>query len=363
MIIGYVLDDTLDKPDGVQQAMIVIAEKMRELGHEVHYIVPFTERQDLQNIHSVAKVISMKFNGNSIRTPFSSSRKQLKKLLTEIKFDVLHVQMPYSPVMSGKLIKLAPKSVKIVGTFHILPYNFLAKIGTKILGLYLWKNKKRFNKVFAVSRPAQEFMEKSFGLKGDITPNPVDYKFYRGFAGETLEVSKPKIVFVGRFDTRKGVKQLVRAYENLPNREDVELIMCGKGPLLQELRDYSDIKGLKIFFPGFVDNETKAKYLSNAQIAVFPSTAGESFGIVLTEAMSAGAGVTIGGNNPGYASVLDDFKGTLFNPNNRAEFTAKLTEFLDNPDKTAQIGAMQHANVKKYDVDTVVDRLIKEAYS
>lgn len=362
MTIGYVLDDSLDKPDGVQQAMIVIAEKMRSLGHEVHYIVPYTERQDLQNVHSVARVISMKFNGNSIRTPISASKKQLKKLLKEIKFDVLHVQMPYSPIMSGKLIKMAPKSVQIVGTFHILPYNFLAKLGTKVLGAYLWRNKKRFNKVFAVSRPAQEFMDKSFGLRGDIMPNPVDYKYYQGFAGESLETTKPRIVFLGRFDVRKGVKQLVRAYENLPNREEVELVMCGKGPLLQELRDYSDNKDLKIFFPGYVDNETKAKYLSSADIAVFPSTSGESFGIVLVEAMSSGAGVTIGGNNPGYSSVLEEFEGALFDPNNETEFTAKLTRLLDYPEKRNQIGAKQHEVVAKYDVDVVVDKLINEAY-
>lgn len=362
MIIGYVLDDTLDKSDGVQQAMIVIAEKMRSLGHDVHYIVPYTERQDLQNVHSVAKVISMKFNGNSIRTPISASKKQLKKLLTDVKFDVLHVQMPYSPIMSGKLIKMAPKNVQIIGTFHILPYNLSAKLGTKLLGAYLWRNKKRFNKVFAVSRPAQEFMEKSFGLSGDIMPNPVDYKYYHGFAGESLEITKPRIVFLGRFDIRKGVKQLVHAYENLPSRQDVELVMCGKGPLLEELRNYSDSKNLKIFFPGYVDNETKAKYLSSADIAVFPSTAGESFGIVLLEAMSAGAGVTIGGNNPGYSSVLEEFEGTLFNPNNEQEFIEKLNDYLENSDKRTQIGSKQHAGVAKYDVDVVVERLMSEAY-
>lgn len=362
MIIGYVLDDTLDKTDGVQQAMIVIAEKMRSLGHEVHYIVPYTERQDLQNVHCVAKVISMKFNGNSIRTPISSSRKQLKKLLEEVKFDVLHVQMPYSPIMSGKFIKMAPKSVKIIGTFHILPYNFSAKKGTKLLGVYLGKNKKRFNKVFAVSRPALEFMKKDFGLNGDIMPNPVDYKYFHSFSGKQPESLKQNIVFLGRFEERKGVRQLVKAFEQLPNREEVELIMCGKGPLLDEIRDYSDNKDLKIFFPGFVDNETKAKYLSCADIAVFPSTAGESFGIVLTEAMSAGAGVTLGGNNPGYASVLEEFEDTLFDPNNQEEFVAKLTEFLSDSNKRKKIGSMQHKIVQKYDVDIVVDRLIKEAY-
>ena len=362
MVIGYVLDDTLDKTDGVQQAMIVIAERMRNLGHEVHYIVPYTERKDLQNVHSVAKVMSIKFNGNSTRTPISSSKRQLKKLLREVKFNVLHVQMPYSPIMSAKLIKMAPKSVKIIGTFHILPYNNIAKMGTKLLGSYLWRNKKRFNMVFAVSRPALEFMKKDFGMTGTVMPNPVDYKYYNSFAGESLEILKTRIVFVGRFDARKGVRQLVNAYAKLPNKGEVELIMCGKGPLLQDLQEYSNINKLNIIFPGFVDNESKAKYLSSADIAVFPSTAGESFGIVLVEAMSAGAGVTLGGNNPGYASVLEEFDKTLFDPNNVQEFTTKLKEFIDDAELRRKIGSKQHEAVVKYDVDVVVDRLIKEAY-
>lgn len=353
MIIGYVLDDTLDKSDGVQQAMITIGEKMRSLGHEVHYLVTDTKRADLENIHSLSGYYSMKFNGNSIRTPKPSSKKTIRKLLSEIKFDVLHVQMPYSPLMSARVVKLAPKTTKIFGTFHILPYNFSSRVGTKILGKYLYKTTKQFNKVFAVSEPARIFMKSTFGVDGEVLPNPISYKFFSSFAGNI----KPKrIVFVGRFDERKGVKQLIKTF-SLINDGVTELVMCGKGPLWDEVNATVQRDKLNVILPGFVSEEEKAKYLSSADIAIFPSTGGESFGIVLAEAMACGAGITLGGNNPGYSSVLSDWQDTLFNPFDSALLAEKINTFLTDSSRKREIATEQHDYVKNFDVDLITKRL------
>ncbi len=364
MTIGYVLDDTLDKPDGVQQAVIVIAERMRALGHDVHYIVAETKRKDLKNVHSVSKLIPFKFNGNSTRTPLISSKRKIKRLLKENKFDVLHVQMPYSPLMAGRVIKLADKETKIVGTFHILPYSWVSRVGTTILGYWLSRNKKRFDKVYAVSPPALEFMKNNFGVEGSVIPNPVDYNFFHKQAVKKRSLKKKRIIFVGRFETRKGVRQLVEAYELLTEevRSKIELKMAGKGPLLNELRQYSKQKRLDIKFPGFISDEQKAKSLAQADIAIFPSTSGESFGIVLTEAMSAGAGITLGGNNPGYSSVLTPWPYTLFDATDPVKIAGKITELTTNDKKRLEIGQSQHQAVKQYDINTVVDKLLKQAY-
>lgn len=360
MIIAYVLDDTLDKTDGVQQAMISIAEKMRVLGHEVHYIVPFTIRTDLANVHSVARVISMKFNGNSIRTPIWSSKKKIKKLFADYKFDVIHVQMPYSPIMSSKVILSAPKNTKVIGTFHILPYGLIASVGTRLIGIFMRRSLQRFNKFYAVSSPALEFMQKSFKVEGTVLANPIDYDYFHKYKSDKSDNSKTRIVFLGRFDERKGVKQLVNAYEKLPDRQNVELFMCGKGPLWDSLKSKADNQKLNIIMPGFVSDEEKAKYLSSADIAVFPSTGGESFGIVLTEAMASGAGVTIGGNNPGYSSVLAPWQQTLFNPDSEKEFISKMQEFIDNKQLRKQIGDLQHQAVKQYDINLICNVLQQE---
>lgn len=364
LTIGYVLDDTLDKSDGVQQAVLAIGEYMRSHGHEVHYIVPYTERTDIANVHSVARVVSLKFNGNSIRTPIWSSKKRIKQLYIDTKFDVLHVQMPYSPVMAARVVKAAPDSTRVVGTFHILPYNWFSKIGTRMLGKLLHKNKKRISQALAVSEPALTFMRKDFGLDGRVLGNPIDYSFFHQFKNSARQQAPKRIVFVGRFDERKGVKQLVEAYEKL-NHDDptIQLVMCGKGPLLQQLQSYAETKKLNIDFKGFVSEEEKARQLASADVAVFPSTGGESFGIVLTEAMAAGATITIGGNNAGYASVLKPWEETLFDPNDVDAFVTKLKECLALLPRFQQITREQHEYVKQFDIVRVADYLLTQVYN
>lgn len=361
MTIGYVLDDTLDRSDGVQQAVLAIGERMSALGHEVHYIVPYTKRTDISNIHSVARTISLRFNGNSIRTPIWSSKKRIKSLFSEVKFEVLHVQMPYSPFMAARVIMSAPRETRIVGTFHILPYGWMSKYGTKLLGISLRRSQRRISKAFAVSPPALKFMKDDFGMSGEVLGNPVDYSFFHSFAENKGDKTKLRIVFVGRFEERKGVRQLIRAYEAMEQRKNVELVMCGKGPLWDGIKSYALQNGLNAVLTGFVTEEEKARYLASADIAVFPSTSGESFGIVLIEAMSSGAGVTIGGNNPGYTSVLGGWPDTLFNPNDIKAFALKLDKLIKAKDLAKKIGKSQHESVKLYDITRICERL-EDAY-
>jgi phosphatidylinositol alpha-mannosyltransferase len=357
MKIGLLLDDTLDKPDGVQQAVVAIGQELTHRGHEVHYLVAETERTDIQNIHSIARYWTFRFNGNTVRTPLPVRKRNIKRVLAEIHFDALHVQMPYSPFFTARVLKYADKKIVKVGTFHILPYNAFAILGNKMLGLMLARNTRLLHTVFAVSEPARQFMRSSYRLSGEVLANPVNYAFYSSFQRQKMQ--KLQLVFVGRFDERKGVIQLVKAYSALPPavRAQTELVMCGKGPLLDQVKQLAIDNGVSITFPGFVSDEEKAHYLANADIAVFPSTGGESFGIVLTEAMSAGSGVTIGGNNPGYASVLAQWPDTLFDPNDIKVFATLLEKFITQAAFRKTIGKNQQAEVKKYDIKRIVDRL------
>ncbi len=363
MTIGLLLDDTLDRSDGVQQAVIAIGKELSGRGHNVHYIVTQTNRIDINNVHSLTKYLSVAFNGNSVRTPVLVSRKKVNALFSEVNFDVLHVQMPYSPLFAARVLSMAPKNVKKIGTFHILPYSIMASLGTKLLGFALAKNKKLLSHSFAVSEPANQFMKSGFGISsGTVLANPVDYSFYNGFSRNTH--SKKQIVFVGRFEQRKGVKQLVEAYSKLPTEliDTSELTMCGKGPMLEEMKILANKLKVDINFPGFVSDLEKAQYLSDADIAVFPSISGESFGIVLTEAMSAGSGVTLGGNNPGYKSVLAPWPKSMFNPSDVDSFSRKLEEFLLNDKQRSDIGSKQHAASKQYDIKVIVD-ILEDYYS
>ena len=314
MTVGFVLDDTLDVSDGVQQAVLTTGAEMTRRGYDVHYIVAETSTHSELNVHSISKFAKFKFNGNSVRTPLPAPKEVIKSLFKDIAFDMLCVQMPYSPLLSGRVISLAPKNVKIFGTFHILPYSKKTYFATQMLGKSLKRTLKLFDRVYAVSEPALHFMKSTFGIDGHVLPNPISYDTYHSEASFKKTSPKNKVVFVGRFDERKGVMQLIKAVNLLDKKvlETTEFIMCGKGPLHEKAVVLATAYNLPISFPGYVSLEEKIEYLSSATIAIFPSISGESFGIVLAEAMAAGAEITLGGNNPGYASVLKSWDDVLF---------------------------------------------------
>src|SRR6188474_3063449 len=119
MKIGIVGDDTLDKPDGVEQYIQTIGRWFAQEGHEVHFLVGETTRTDFPNIHSLSRNVKVRFNGNRLSIPLPANRARIRRLLAKEKFDVLYVQMPYSPFLAGRIVKAAGPKTAVVGAFHI----------------------------------------------------------------------------------------------------------------------------------------------------------------------------------------------------------------------------------------------------
>jgi phosphatidylinositol alpha-mannosyltransferase len=116
--------------------------------------------------------------------------------------------------------------------------------------------------------------------------------------------------------------------------------------------------GKMVEFVGYVSEDDKPHYLASADVAVFPSLSGESFGIVLIEAMAAGAGVVIGGNNPGYRSVLGEGVPMLFNPKDTKTLADLIQTLYEDPRAAANIHRSQQQLVQQYDVAKVGPKLV-----
>lgn len=361
MKIGFVLDDSLDPADGVQQYILTLGRWFREQGHDVHYLVGRTTRDDVPNVHSLSRTLSVRFNQNRMATPLPASSRKVSALLAREKFDVLHVQMPYSPFLAAKVINQAPPSTAVIGTFHILPYSRREALATRALRLAVRRSLKRFDKIVSVSQPAAEFAKQTFGVQIDVLPNAVHIeRFQKGKKLKEYDDGKLNIVYLGRLVARKGCLHLLEAVKQL-GRDDIRVIVIGKGSLLPKLRQFVARNGLDkiVEFAGFVPEDDKPDYLATADIAVLPSTGGESFGIVIVEAMAAGADVVVAGDNPGYRSVLGQAEKQLVKPTDTEAFAATLKHFLQDKAVRRQSKQWQDKEVVAYDVRQVGPKLLK----
>lgn len=363
MKIALALDDTLDVSDGVQQAVITIGENLRSMGHDVHYLASETTRNDLDNVHSLARTFKVAFNGNVMRIPKPASRDKIKRLLHSENFDVIHVQMPYSPLFVERVILNSPKNTKLFGTFHILPYSSVNRYATHILGKILRRSIRKLDVVISVSEPARDFCKKTFGVDSKVIPNPVDISKFK-FAKKSVNYKK-RIVFLGRLVERKGAKQLILAYKKMleshPDLIDkTELVIGGKGEQESTLKNIAKSLpgGAQISFIGFVDELDKPNLLASADIAVFPSLGGESFGIVLIEAMAAQSRMILAGDNPGYNSVMGKFPELLVSPNQYDNFAEKMYQLLQDNDNNKQLSKKLHQEAINYDVKAVCKSLL-----
>lgn len=367
MKVALVLDDSIDRPDGVQQYVLTLGAFLVRAGHEVHYLCSSATRTDV-TVHSLARNVGVTFNGNGLRIPLPASRREIRALLDAERYDVIHVQTPHSPLFAARVVdearRLQARSVRIVGTFHILPDSRVAELGTHALGAVLRRNLRKFDAFCAVSAPAAAFAKATFGIDARVIPCPVDVT---GFAAAARASSRRPsvdgrlvVAFLGRLVPRKGVLELIDAIALLEPelRERVEVRIGGKGPLADSLAEQIAELGLsRVSLLGFVAEEDKAAFYADADLAVFPATGGESFGIVLVEAMAslsgAGSGVVLAGANPGYLSVIGPRPEVSVDASDDVAFAEALARLLTDAALRGELHAHQAEHVRQFDVEAV----------
>lgn len=356
--VGLVFDDSLDTNDGVAQYVKNLGSWLGRQGHEVRYLVGQTGMThfDGSKVYSLSRNLSVSFNGNRLTIPLFARKHAIKNVLKKENFDVLHVMVPFSPFMAQKIIKMAAFDTAIIGTFHIYPSGILTVYASKLLRILSGRSLRRFFMIVSVSHPAAAFAKKAFGLKTPVIPNPVNIDKLKPKTINFNQNSPQKIVFLGRLVNRKGCRELIKAFSVvISDFPEVRLVIAGDGPERTRLESLVAKLNLlsSVDFLGYIEEDTKPKLLSEATIACFPALHGESFGLVLIEAMAAGSQVVIGGNNPGYSFVLSDRPELLINPVDKLAFADRLKTFLNDSKLRGQVHEWQQNEVKKYDIENV----------
>jgi phosphatidylinositol alpha-mannosyltransferase len=362
--IAFVLDDSLDTTDGVQQYVLNVGRWLAAHGHTVHYIVGETKRTDIPHVHSLGRNIKVRFNQNRMSIPLPVSKAKIKHLLQQEEYDIIHVQMPYSPFLAGRIVKATSTYTGVVGTFHIAPHSRAVHLANTILRLFVGGSLKKFDEFISVSRVAQDFASDTFQIESSVVPNTVDLSaFYTALPFQKYTDST-NIVFFGRLVERKGCQHFLRAINRLHKAHvlpgDCRVLVCGTGPLEEQLKAYVKQQrlGKVVTFTGFVSEQDKPRYLAGGDIIVYPSTGGESFGIVLLEGMAAGRGVVLAGDNPGYAGVLGARPEVLFEPTNEELFANKIEKYLSSPGLRGEARIWQQQFVRQFDIPNVVDEIL-----
>ena len=192
----------------------------------------------------------------------------------------------------------------------------------------------------------------------------IDLAKYRELPGPSRSDKPLRVLFVGRLEPRKGVTLLLRAFAQLRRRTNADLVICGDGAQMQTARDLAASLGLAngVTFTGAVGDTTKRQLFTEADIFCAPSPYGESYGLVIAEAMSAGLPV-VAAANAGYSTVLTgDGAAGLVTPGDSRALSARLMEFADSPALRERLSSWGRTEAWRSDVNARLAEFV-EIYS
>ncbi len=349
---------------GVNQHILALAEEFRTQGHVVKIMAPSSadESETLEanpNVYRVGSVVPIKANGSVARITLSLNLSgQIKRILYQEQFDVVHIHEPLMPALP--LTVLAHSKALNIGTFHAFSQSNIAYYYARpILRYFIGKLDGRI----AVSVPAEDFISQYFEGNYEIIPNPIDLNRFKTEAQPLPQYNDGKlnILFVGRFgERRKGFKFLLKAFnyvrQQVPN---IRLIIVGKGDTKGYQRYLRHNNITDVIFTGYVPDEELPRYYRSAHVFCAPSVGGESFGIVLVEAMASGLPV-VASDIPGYASVLEHGKqGLLVEPKNVEMLAMSLIRVLADSELRARLGADGQQKALQYSWKKVSQRVLE----
>jgi phosphatidylinositol alpha-mannosyltransferase len=357
--IGIVSPYSFDVPGGVQNHIMDLAEALIGLGHTVSVLAPADEDADLPPyVVAAGRALPLPYNGSVARISFGPvSTARVRRWLHRGQFDVLHVHEPTT--LSLSVLAVLSARGPVVATFHT------AMIRSRALAAAQGLLQLVFEKItarIAVSELARKVQVEHLGGGAVEIPNGVAVARYAtadplpGWPGEGGALG-----FLGRFtEPRKGFSLLRDAFVALaPDRPGLRLLVAGPGARADLYDQFPAPLHHRVTFLGLVSEADKARMLRSVDVYVAPNTGGESFGMILTEAMAAGAAVAAA-DLDAFRRVLDGGRsGALFPTGDVAALVTLLGELLDDPPRRAGLAMAARMTVTAFDWPSVALRVLE----
>lgn len=354
--IGIVCPYGWDTPGGVQNHIRDLAEYLIAHGHFVSVLAPAIDEETLPPfVVSAGKPIAIPYNGAVARVLFGPiAFARVRQWITQGNFDLLHLHEPAIPSLS--LLACWAAEGPMVGTFHAASKKQRAIFA---VGPILEPVIEKLSVRIAVSESARLTLTEHLDTDAIVIPNGIYCERFRnGSARE--EWGGKTIGFIGRFEEpRKGLSLLLEALPTvISSIPEVRVLIAGPGESENVIKNIQPQLRSRISFLGRLSDEEKADFLSSVSLYVAPNTGGESFGIILAEAMASGAAI-IASDIPAFASLLGDGKyGALFESENATDLAQTIINLLGNDERRAEFAVVGQEHAKIFDWDNIAEQIL-----
>lgn len=362
MRIGLVCPYNMALGGAVQEIVKETHDELTRRGHSVSIISPHPKQGDpsglTQDIIYIGQAKDFKTPLGTVAQLSIAKHNDIDTVLRREQFDILHMHEPWVPFSNIQILRRA--ICPVVATFHAkLPDTLVAKLTTTIGRPYTAPPLKHIDTCVAVSEAAAEHVRVILKAPVQIIPNAVNLSVFAvGLPRQPISQSKKTLLYIGRLEDRKGVTYLLRAFKLLHVKyPETQLIIGGDGPNRTALERQALSEDTQaVSFLGYLDDERKKELMQRADLFCAPAIYGESFGIVLIEALASGQ-VLVAGNNPGYTSVLKGFGAvSLVDPRDTAAHAALLEKMLYDADLRLRYKKWAKQYIQQYDYSVTTDQ-------
>jgi phosphatidylinositol alpha-mannosyltransferase len=357
MKIGVVCPYSLGTPGGVQNHVRDLAEALLSRGHEVSVLAPVDEEHPAPPyVVSAGHAVGVPYNGSVARVTFGPrTAARGRAWLAEGDFDVVHVHEPTTP--SASIIALWSGEGPFVATFHT--WQVRSRAMSAAAGL-LRPALEKIDARIAVSENARSMMVQHVGGEAVVIPNGLYTARFNGRARPEWQGADGTISFLGRIDEpRKGLGVLLAAVPHLvTERPNLRVLVAGAGQADDARRSLPTFCRENVLFLGAIDDDARADMFAGSEVYVAPHLGGESFGIVLLEAMASGTPV-LASDLAAFRQVLDGGQlGELFEPGNAAALARSASRLLGSPDERDKLREAGRSAVRRYDWEALIGEIL-----